>query len=693
MTVFRLVSKDSRFALPWRSGVLAAAALIVAGSVPAAAARGLRVVTARPTVERPGIKVAAGSDLSTLERDGVRLSTATPLVPSPFVVEVEDNDSSANATPLGGDAVIAAGNLFPNGDVDYWSFQALEGDRVYVATMTGFSASQSTESVLDVMDTDGATILETDDNDGVFGSSASSIAGVAIPTSGMYFVRVRRAIEGQLRPYRLFFQLRSGSPTPEGVSNDTPPGEPLPVGGWVSGSTSSTSDVDLYSVELDAGDTVFLSLDLDPERNGGEWNGLVGLGTFGGTYLSADDPATSGTISEAFFMTVKEAGSYSILVQVPAGGSAFGTYRLSATVFAGVDEGESCTVYSSTDVPKAIPEGPGSVTSTLTVPGSPTIADLDVAISLDHSNISDLDLLLGSPAGNLDGLFTDLLTAETSMDLVLDDEAGVPVDAFDVFTGTVVTPENSYRLSWMDGENGGGTWTLEIRDDLALNGGTLNGWSVRICEPPALPACPEGTERVVRYASDFEADAGGFTHSGTNDDWDRGLPSYAPITTCASGSHCWATALNAPYSNTSDQVLLSPAIDLTDLVAPIVVSWAHRYQLEDARFDQYEVDLRWSGGGGDTRLFEWLDYDQADSFGFPVSVVAESAGWGNAVVRADEFAGSTVEVRFHLKSDGSETYAGVAIDDVELSGCRSTSYIFADGFESNGLTAWSSHVP
>ena len=58
-------------------------------------------------------------------------------------------------------------------------------------------------------------------------------------------------------------------------------GQALLSGGWVSGDTSSTTDADFYSLNLNAGDTVFLSLDLDPERDSIDWNGQLGFGTFG----------------------------------------------------------------------------------------------------------------------------------------------------------------------------------------------------------------------------------------------------------------------------------------------------------------------------------------------------------------------------------------------------------------------------
>ena len=59
------------------------------------------------------------------------------------------------------------------------------------------------------------------------------------------------------------------------------------------------------------------------------------------------------------------------------------------------------------------------------MPGHPQIAYLTVAIQLNHSVMADIDAYLRSPAGNNNGLFTDVGSSsaggQTIMDLVLDD--------------------------------------------------------------------------------------------------------------------------------------------------------------------------------------------------------------------------------------------------------------------------------
>ena len=619
-----------------------------------------------------------------------------------YVGEVEPNGTFATATPIPGTNQVVRGNLFPNGDVDFYSFTAAAGDRVYAASMTSFSAGSSTDSQLTLLASDGTTVIEFDDDNGSFAGLSSSIAGAAIPTAGTYFLRINDFTAGTTseRPYELHFRLQSGAPAPEVESNDTPAtANPLPANGWVSGTRNpaAATEQDWYSFNLNAGDTVYLALDVDPERDGVVWNGRLGFALFGDAanqILVVDDAGTGEVApnpnipSEAMFMTVKTAGTYFAFVDSSSAavGGPTATYTLSVSVHPATNEGVNCTTYTSTDVPKTIGPGTGLVSSVITIPGNPRIADLDVDIVLNHALMQDIDAHLRSPAGNDNGLFSDIGAAATGgqqqMDLVLDDEAGIP-PSFTVLKGVQIKPELAYRLNWFDGENAGGVWTLDLRDDTAgANGGTLTSWSLRVCEAPPPPTCPPGTAATTVYSTDFESGAAGFTHSGAADEWELGLPAspatttanpLAAFTTCNSGVNCWKTDLDNTYNVSSSQDLLSPSINLAGLVAPIVVNWAQRYQMESANFDHLFVDFQQVGGATPVRLFEFLDATMTDAPGNPATNIGASAGWAQMSRRADGLAGLNSELRFHVDGDTTVNFQGLAIDDVSITGCRALS--------------------
>ena len=650
-----------------------------AASAPKATVAGLELIEFVPEESTPQRAP------STASIGSLRSAMGAPSGPA----EVEPNGTAATATPISGTTVVYGGNVYPAADVDFYSFTAAAGDRIYAATQTLFDASASGDSVLELIGTDGTTVIEADNNDGTFNASSSSIAGRQITVAGTYFLRVRHNVgTGTIRPYALHFRQQSAAPTAEvEPNNSTATATPIPASGHVSGAVTAVSpgESDFFSISLNAGDSVYLSLDMDPERDAVVWNGRLGFALFGNPpanqILLAND-VNAGSAgdpnSEVFFFTVKDAGTYYVYVDsvVAAGLGVTATYNLNVSVLPRVTTG-TCTTYTSTDVPQTIPTGPGSVSSTITVPGNPRIADLDVAINLNHTFMQDLDVHLISPAGNDNGLFTDIGAAtvggtQTLMDIVLDDEAALP-PAFAMSAAFRIQPELAYRLSWFDGSNAGGTWTLQLRDDATGDGGTLNSWSITVCEPPPPQTCPAGTAQTTVYSQDFEAGDGGFTHSGAQDEWERGLPAFAPITTCNSGTNCWKTDLDNTYNASSSQDLLSPNINLAGLQPPVYVNWAQRYHMESTNFDHYNVTAREVGGANPVNLFEWLDATMNNTVGNPTTTIGESSGWSQLSRRVDSLAGTNAELLFHVDSDTTVQLAGVAIDDVSVTACRALS--------------------
>ncbi|MFN0110263.1 MAG: HYR domain-containing protein, partial [Blastocatellia bacterium] len=634
-------------------------------------------------------------EFSVIEYNGPKApaqNNATRLAAATTANEVEPNNTFGTANAIGTDVKVV-GNVFPNADEDWYSFTAATGDKVHAAVMTSFSANASSDSQLRLFQSDGTTLIEFDDDDGALGGLSSSIAGATIPSAGTYYLQVKHfSATNQLRPYELWLKLQSGSPTPEVEGNDTPAtANPLPASGYVSGSRNPAiaTEQDWYSFTANAGDTIFLSLDLDPERDNVQWNGRLGMALFGDAanqILVVDDASTGSVanpLSEFFVMTVKDAGTYFAFVDSAsaATGGPTATYGLSVSVLPRANVGVNCTTYTSANVPQTIGPGAGLVSSTITIPGNPRIAQIRVTLDITHALMSDLDIHLRSPAGNDNGLFTDIgATAtggQTQMVLTLDDNAGIP-PAFTVLKGVVVKPELAYRLGWFNGEDAGGTWTLDIRDDTAnASGGTLNGWSIEICEMPPAPSCGAGFAQTTVFSTDFEAGDAGFTHSGVTDEWERGNPTFAPVTGCNSGSNCWKTDLdntyNAGVSAGTPQDLLSPPINLAGLSGPITLTWAMKYQLENATFDPAFVEVREVGGANPKRVWEWLDATMTNAIGSPAVTIQESAGW--AIYRADisSFAGQNIEIRFNLTTDNTVQLAGLAIDDVSVTACRALS--------------------
>ena len=106
------------------------------------------------------------------------------------------------------------------------------------------------------------------------------------------------------------------------------------------------------------------------------------------------------------------------------------------------------------------------------VPDNVTIADLDVALNIKHSYVSDLSIRLIAPDGTSRSLVNRRGGSSDDMQLRLSDEATVSVTALPSLRG-VARPESS--LSVFDGKNARGRWILQVTDSARGDVGQLLG--------------------------------------------------------------------------------------------------------------------------------------------------------------------------------------------------------------------------
>lgn len=505
------------------------------------------------------------------------------------LAEAEPNDAFTTATLVTSPAWVTA-PLFPGGDVDYYGFTANAGDLVFAAVNTSWASGVAQDSILDVIASDGTTVVETDDDDGTFGVSASSIAGTRLLDAGTYFLRVRAgSISAQLRPYDLFFQLRPSTVSAETEPNDDKATANQLSGGLVSGAIGQDGDNDVWAFTLAAGETVFVSLDADPERDGVTWNPRVELELPSGSRLAADDSSVVSPNSEALYFTVEEAGTYYVGVEASGAAGPTATYRLSVTAFPAPAPAPACTVHTVSET--TVFSDYMVVESVINVPEHTIIGDLDVSVQIDHQALVDVDVTLTSPQGGTKVIFADVAASgAVFVNTVFDDDAALPIQNSVAFDGGRMRPRAQSRLDWFNGEDAAGDWTLRVYDDASGGSGTFRGWSLRICERQAGPL----DEPI--YATEFEeVDDAGWTHSGVNDEWARGTPSAAPFVGCHSGTKCWKTNLGGTYAASSRQVLVSPNITLPEN-GVFELSWAMKLQLEHASFDGATVAVRAADG-------------------------------------------------------------------------------------------------
>ena len=148
----------------------------------------------------------------------------------------------------------------------------------------------------------------------------------------------------------------------------------------------------------------------------------------------------------------------------------------SGNTAAGIDCGDSLSTAGSSDIPKAIPDV-GVVSSTLVSTATTVIEDLGVRLDITHPRVSDLDIYLHAPDTTWIPLSTG--NGDDGADFFgteFDDEAGISVTEGQAPFFRTYRPE--IPLTSFDGLPMAGTWTLEVRDTVAANTGTINSWEL-----------------------------------------------------------------------------------------------------------------------------------------------------------------------------------------------------------------------
>jgi len=164
---------------------------------------------------------------------------------------------------------------------------------------------------------------------------------------------------------------------------------------------------------------------------------------------------------------------------------------------------EDVTVNAAIDVgliPDGTATGAGApLVSTLAVSGlTQKITDVDVTVNINHTWISDLDVVLIAPSGRRIMLAESVGgSGDNFTGTIFDDQAGTAITAgTPPFTGRF---RPAQPLSALLGEDPNGTWSLEITDFFQADQGTLTGWSIRV---------RTGEESAVTNANGFYSFSG-----------------------------------------------------------------------------------------------------------------------------------------------------------------------------------------
>jgi hypothetical protein len=196
--------------------------------------------------------------------------------------------------------------------------------------------------------------------------------------------------------------------------------------------------------------------------------------------------------------------------------------------------------------------------------------------------------------------------------------------------------------------------------------------------PVGLPACSTSTVSIGWCDNAAASAFGQFAVSGTHSVW-----AYDP-------SEAWDITLFVDYGV---------------LPAGLRLQFDHAFGFEDLFWNGDGGVIEKSTNGGST----WTDAGSLISGGMGYTGTVSSCcsnplggrsafvgdSWGYTATQLDlsSLSGQNVRIRWRLGSDTQFDDFGWFLDDIRVYSCGAVSLIFADGFQSGGVGAWSAVTP
>ena len=153
----------------------------------------------------------------------------------------------------------------------------------------------------------------------------------------------------------------------------------------------------------------------------------------------------------------------------------------------------------------------------------PSIEDLDVRFSAEHTYDGDLTVVLTSPGGTSITLFNGVgSSGENFQDTILDDEAITSIESGAAPFNGRFQPQDSQGLGIFDGTVAAGEWTLNVTDNAALDSGRLlqagetAAWGTAAGTQLLLTTSVEGNSGAVNLMASTDIFANEIIATGIN---------------------------------------------------------------------------------------------------------------------------------------------------------------------------------
>lgn len=150
-------------------------------------------------------------------------------------------------------------------------------------------------------------------------------------------------------------------------------------------------------------------------------------------------------------------------------------YLFLASLITFCSYGQVCTTVTNNTSTAVTSTSPGILTITITE--DVTITDLNMCLDLTHPYLSDLGIVLTSPANTVVSIINPSQCNGAHIDATFDDD-GSPLSCDVTISGVTQATE---ALSAFNGESALGDWTLTVVDTLPLDDGLINSFCIEYC--------------------------------------------------------------------------------------------------------------------------------------------------------------------------------------------------------------------
>jgi len=184
-------------------------------------------------------------------------------------------------------------------------------------------------------------------------------------------------------------------------------------------------------------------------------------------------------------------------------------------------------------------------------------------------------------------------------------------------------------------------------------------------------------EPIISYFFDFENGNQGWTTGAISGDnqWQLGTPSQSQINGAHSGMLAWMTGLSHNYGNNANSWLMSPELDLTNMLTVYFSVYLNIWcpMNYDGMIMEYSIDngVNWFHVGSDDTELNFYNNNSPHGPIDPPKWSGSTPGingiWEERTAYIPEIAGeSSVYLRFRFGSDAAVNGEGIAVDDVYI---------------------------